>query len=234
MCKFIDFKTLTLSKESKLMHAALIWAKSGVLGFPEFQHQGASHLGTSYLGGWQMLLPERVMLLHLNDGLLSVNSFPSSSSSPERWKEKWNPGAKSYSKGNWTWTTLETPELGAEVALGWGLEAPVEALVLVQRREPVTWWQPQGSDVENRVLWNGLVGLLLVWAGSLWRFAPTDTRSEGGSLASFSYTLLLTVEGSKRTIYDLEVCPKSCHSVTWGTSQTSRSYATRKQSFHNL
>lgn len=64
-----------LSKGLGLMFAAHIWAKSVVLEFPESQH-----LGTSYLGRWQMLLAELLMLLHLKDDLLSMTFYPSSPS----------------------------------------------------------------------------------------------------------------------------------------------------------
>jgi len=64
MCKSLDFKnnlvlpkvskyTFMFSKEFRLMYAALIWAKSGILGFTESQH-----LGTLYPGRWQVLLSE--------------------------------------------------------------------------------------------------------------------------------------------------------------------------------
>ena len=155
------------SKEFKLMYAALIRAKSGVLGSPESQH-----LGTSYPGRWQMLLSELITLLHLKDDLPSMTFYPNSSSSQSKKKGKMKSWCgEELRKGKLNPDDSRDSELGAEVALGWDSEALVEALVLVAILGDNDLTIAIGlacSELPfvSQTRRNRLVGLLLVWAGS--------------------------------------------------------------------
>lgn len=150
------------------MYAALIWAKSGVLGFPQSQH-----LGTSYPGRWQMLLSQLIMLLRLKDDLLSMTFHPNSSSSQDSEKKgkmkSWC--REELHKGKLNPDNSRDPELGAEVALGWDSKALVEALLLVANSRDHDLTVAIGvacSELPcvSQTRRNWLVGLLLVRAGS--------------------------------------------------------------------